>query len=99
MTTHNGHLPLDATGPGDMRGPADHVRETSHHRLETFRSARIQSSFVDGVGNYCSDITEPGRLTDNVNPLARESESYYRFKGAKLHLSPRSGAAIRSAIR
>src|SRR5215471_257312 len=26
---------------------------------------------VDGVGNYSSDVTEPGQLTDNVNPLAR----------------------------
>jgi carbamoyltransferase len=39
---------------------------------------------VDGVGNYCADVTEPGQLTDNVNPLARESESYYRFDGARL---------------
>ena len=39
---------------------------------------------VDGVGNYSSDITEPGQLTENVNPLARESESYYRFSGTKL---------------
>ena len=39
---------------------------------------------VDGVGNYCADITEPGQPTDNVNPLARESESYYRFEGARL---------------
>jgi carbamoyltransferase len=39
---------------------------------------------VDGVGNYCVDVTEPGQLTENVNPLARESESYYRFTGSKL---------------
>jgi carbamoyltransferase len=39
---------------------------------------------VDGVGSYCADITEPGQLTENVNPLARESESYYRFTGSKL---------------
>ena len=39
---------------------------------------------VDGVGNYCSDIAEPGQMTDGVNPLARESESYYSFKGSKL---------------
>jgi len=37
---------------------------------------------VDGVGNYSSDITEPGQLTENVNPLARESESYYSFDGS-----------------
>jgi carbamoyltransferase len=39
---------------------------------------------VDGVGNYSSDITEPGQLTKNVNPLARESESYYSFDGARI---------------
>ena len=39
---------------------------------------------VDGVGNYCVDVHEPGQLTDGVNPLARESESYYRFRGAEL---------------
>ena len=39
---------------------------------------------VDGVGNYAADIAEPGQLTENVNPLARESESYYRFNGSKL---------------
>src|SRR5690606_8336970 len=33
---------------------------------------------------YCADIHEEGQLTDGVNPLARESESYYKFKGAKL---------------
>jgi carbamoyltransferase len=39
---------------------------------------------VDGVGTYSSDITEPGQLTDNVDPLARESESYYKFEGSRL---------------
>ena len=39
---------------------------------------------VDGVGTYSSDIKEPGQLTEGVNPLARESESYYRFKGSEL---------------
>ncbi|MGA2127325.1 MAG: carbamoyltransferase C-terminal domain-containing protein [Xanthobacteraceae bacterium] len=39
---------------------------------------------VDGVGNYCSDIAEPGQLTEHVDPLARESESYYRFAGSAI---------------
>ena len=39
---------------------------------------------VDGVGNYSSDVFEPGQQTDNVDPLARESESYYRFEGCRL---------------
>jgi carbamoyltransferase len=39
---------------------------------------------VDGVGNYSSDITEPGQKQDGADPLARESESYYRFEGSQL---------------
>lgn len=39
---------------------------------------------VDGVGNYAADVTERDQLTDGVNPLARESESYYRFEGSTL---------------
>ena len=39
---------------------------------------------VDGVGNYSSDVTEPRQLTDKVNPLARESESYYKFDGSRI---------------
>ena len=39
---------------------------------------------VDGVGNYAADITEPGQWTENVEPLARESESYYKFQGSRL---------------
>jgi carbamoyltransferase len=39
---------------------------------------------VDGVGNYSADIAEPGQLTKNVNPLARESESYYSFDGSRI---------------
>jgi carbamoyltransferase len=39
---------------------------------------------VDGVGSYCEDITEQDQGTEGVNPLARESESYYRFRGSKL---------------
>jgi carbamoyltransferase len=38
---------------------------------------------VDGVGNYSSDVTEKYPLAD-VNPLARESESYYRFEDSKI---------------
>ena len=62
----------------------------SHHLAHAY-SAFAASPFeegvvmvVDGVGNYCVDITEPGQLTENVNPLARESESYYKFSGSKL---------------
>jgi carbamoyltransferase len=39
---------------------------------------------VDGVGSYASDVPETHWLSNGVNPLARESESYYSFKGSKL---------------
>jgi carbamoyltransferase len=69
---------------------SDKIVTVSHHLAHAY-SAFAACPFdegavmvVDGVGNYCSDITEPGQLTDGVNPLARESESYYSFKGSKL---------------
>lgn len=62
----------------------------SHHLAHAY-SAFACSPFeegavmvVDGVGNYCADIKEPGQRTEGANPLARESESYYKFSGAKL---------------
>src|SRR6185369_8363296 len=39
---------------------------------------------VDGVGSYCSDVMEPYPSSDTATPLARESESYYKFNGTKL---------------
>ena len=36
---------------------------------------------VDGVGSYRSDVTEPFPDSDTATPLARESESYYKFSG------------------
>jgi len=69
---------------------SDKVLTVSHHLAHAY-SAFAASPFtdgvvmvVDGVGNYSSDITEPGQQTEGVNPLARESESYYRFAGSKL---------------
>lgn len=64
---------------------------TVSHHLAHAHSAFAASPFedgvvmvVDGVGSYCADIHEPDQMTDGVNPLARESESYYRFSGSKL---------------
>jgi carbamoyltransferase len=66
------------------------VMTVSHHLAHAY-SAFAACPFddgavmvVDGVGNYACDITEPGQLTENVNPLAREAESYYRFAGSRL---------------
>jgi carbamoyltransferase len=65
------------------------VVSVSHHLAHAY-SAFAACPFnegvvmvVDGVGNYCSDVVENYPLAD-VNPLARESESYYRFEGCKI---------------
>ena len=39
---------------------------------------------VDGVGGYRADVMEPFPADSDTVPLARESESYYRFSGTKL---------------
>jgi carbamoyltransferase len=69
---------------------SDKVVDVSHHLAHAY-SAFAACPFedgvvmvVDGVGNYCADVKEPGQLTAGVNPLARESESYYAFHGSKL---------------
>jgi len=66
------------------------VMTVSHHLAHAYSAFAVCPfdegvvMVVDGVGNYAADITEPGQLTENVNPLARESESYYRFSGSRL---------------
>ena len=72
------------------RAHSNKVLTISHHLAHAY-SAFAMCPFdkgaimvVDGVGNYSSDIGEPGQLTENVNPLARESESYYAFDGSRL---------------
>ncbi|MEA2933734.1 MAG: carbamoyltransferase, partial [Variibacter sp.] len=69
---------------------SDKVVTLSHHLAHAY-SAFAPCPFddgvvmiVDGVGSYCADLKEPGQLTEGVNPLARESESYYRFSGSRL---------------
>ncbi len=73
-----------------FRANSDKVRTISHHVAHAY-SAFAASPFedgvvmiVDGVGSYCADVKEPGQLTADANPLARESESYYKFSGTKL---------------
>ncbi len=66
------------------------VVTVSHHVAHAY-SAFAASPFeegvvmvVDGVGSYASDVPEEHWLSNSVNPLARELESYYAFKGSKL---------------
>jgi carbamoyltransferase len=80
---------------------SDRVVTVSHHLAHAY-SAFAACPFdegvvmvVDGVGSYRSDITEP--YAEDVDPLSRESESYYRFQGSqievlkKVWLKPRRG--------
>src|ERR1700728_2764736 len=39
---------------------------------------------VDGVGSFSSDVREGAPPDNSVNPLARESESYYKFDGSNI---------------
>jgi carbamoyltransferase len=66
------------------------VVTVSHHLAHAY-SAFAASPFdegvvmvVDGVGSYASDITEECPPADRTSALARESESYYRFKGSRI---------------
>ena len=58
------------------------VMTVSHHLAHAYSAFAVCPfdegvvMVVDGVGSYSSDIKEPGQLTEGVNPLARESESY-----------------------
>jgi carbamoyltransferase len=69
---------------------SDKVRTISHHLAHAY-SAFAVSPFdegvvmiVDGVGSYRSDVMESFPSADVATPLARESESYYKFKGSTL---------------
>jgi carbamoyltransferase len=66
------------------------VATLSHHLAHAY-SAFAACPFhegvvmvVDGVGSYGSDISEPYPPGNGVAPLARESESYYRFEGSRI---------------
>jgi carbamoyltransferase len=72
------------------RSQAGKVWTISHHLAHAY-SAFAVSPFgegvvmvVDGVGSYRSDVSEPYPPTDTATPLARESESYYKFSGSKI---------------
>ncbi len=72
------------------RSGQDKVVSISHHLAHAY-SAFAVSPFeegvvmiVDGVGSYQSDVMEGYPATDTATPLARESESYYKFGGVEL---------------
>ena len=72
------------------RSQSGKVTTISHHLAHAY-SAFAVSPFeegvvmvVDGVGSYQSDVSEPYPASDTATPLARESESYYKFSGSSI---------------
>jgi carbamoyltransferase len=70
--------------------PSEKLVTVSHHLAHAY-SAFAVSPFeegvvmvVDGVGSYASDVSETYPPGDAAAPLARESESYYRFSGSRI---------------
>lgn len=79
----------DAKSHPYFHSKSDKVVSISHHLAHAY-SAFAVSPFedgavmiVDGVGSYRADVNEPFP-GDTATPLARESESYYKFSGSHL---------------
>lgn len=94
------HMEMPLYLPEPERGQARHnplfcaqsnkVVNISHHLAHAY-SAFAACPFddgvvmvVDGVGGYRADVTEEIPHGSDTVPLARESESYYRFNGSTL---------------
>ena len=81
----------------------DKVVSVSHHLAHAYSAFAVcpfaegAIMVVDGVGSYSTDVSEKYPAADKTAPLARESESYYEFKGAnveclkKVWLTPSRG--------
>lgn len=71
---------------------SDKVVSISHHLAHAYSAFAASPHkegvvmIVDGVGSYYSDVGEKIPAADKADPLARESESYYKFNGTKLEL-------------
>jgi len=72
------------------RSKSNKIVTISHHLAHAY-SAFAACPFdegvvmvVDGVGSYSSDVSESFSPADKASPLARESESYYRFDGCNI---------------
>jgi carbamoyltransferase len=69
----------------------DKVVTISHHLAHAYSAFAVcpfdegAIMIVDGVGSYRSDAMEIFPDEDPGSKLARESESYYTFKGSQLH--------------
>jgi carbamoyltransferase len=80
----------DARAHPWFRSNSDKVVTISHHLAHAYSAFAVSPyedgviMIVDGVGSYRSDVNESFPESDAATPLARESESYYRFSGTKL---------------
>jgi carbamoyltransferase len=86
----NGEERAQAKKHALFRSNSNKIATVSHHLAHAY-SAFAPSPFeegvvmvVDGVGSYRSDVLEESGAPDGASPLARESESYYRFEGSKI---------------
>src|SRR4030088_577122 len=84
------HERAEASGHPLYLSRSDKVVSISHHLAHAY-SAFAVSPFdegavmiVDGVGSYQSYVVESYPPADTAPPLARESESYYKFSGSNI---------------
>jgi len=69
---------------------SDKVLTVSHHLAHAYSAFAVCPfdegvvMVVDGVGSYSSDVCEQYPPADKATPLARESESYYRFADTEI---------------
>jgi carbamoyltransferase len=79
-----------ASGHPLFLSTSNKVVTVSHHLAHAYSAFAVcpfddgAIMVVDGVGSYRSDVCEPVPPTDAASPLARESESYYRFSGGNI---------------
>ena len=83
METYLAYMPNDEQIPGQKiphyETNSGKVVTVSHHLAHAYSAFAVCPfddgvvMVVDGVGNCSSDIFEKNQLTENVNPLARES--------------------------
>jgi len=69
---------------------SERVVTVSHHLAHAYSAFAVcpfdegAVMVVDGVGSYREDVTEPVPESDDAHGLAREAESYYRFRGTEI---------------
>jgi carbamoyltransferase len=81
----------DASKHPLFRARTDKLKTISHHLAHAYSAFAVcpfeegAVMIVDGVGSYRSDVMESYPPGEPGSPLARESESYYTFKGNELN--------------